>query len=89
MPMDFVQSVFNTLLAFLQSFFSMGESIVANLFQFSGMEIGGFFVYWGNSFAGYGPLVPAVFALSIGITIAGLFAEFSLFDGGEKVVEAV
>jgi hypothetical protein len=84
----FVQSVFEILMGFFQSFILLVENQMSNLFQWIGLEIGGFFEFWGSSFSSYGPLVPVLFILSVGLTIAGVMFEFTILDGAEKVVEA-
>ncbi|WP_443340083.1 hypothetical protein [Cuniculiplasma thermophilum] len=61
---------------------------MSNLTIWIGMTIGGFYTYWGSSFYVYGPLVPSLFVLSVGLTIAGVMFEFTILDGAEKVVEA-
>ncbi len=84
--MYFLKSLISILGGFFQSLLLQFEQQIANLFQFLGNQIGGYFLYWGQSFNAYGPLIPALFVGVVGISIGGSLAEFVLLDGMNKVV---
>lgn len=83
---SFIHSLFSILGGFLQSFITQFQQQLSALMQYLGYQIGGFFVYWGNSVSGYGVLIPALIAISLGLSIMGVMGEFVLIDGANKVV---
>ena len=84
---SFINSLFSILGGFLQSFITQFQQQLSALMQYLGYQIGGFFVYWGNSVSGYGILIPALLVVSVGLAIMGVMGEFVLIDGANKVVE--
>jgi hypothetical protein len=83
---SFINSLFSILGGFLQSFITQFQQQLSALMQYLGYQIGGFFVYWGNSVSGYGILIPALLVVSVGLAIMGVMGEFVLIDGANKVV---
>lgn len=83
---SFIHSLFSILGGFLQSFITQFQQQLSALMQYLGYQIGGFFIYWGNSVSGYGILIPALLVVSVGLAIMGVMGEFVLIDGANKVV---
>jgi hypothetical protein len=83
---SFIHSLFSILGGFLQSFITQFQQQLSALMQYLGYQIGGFFIYWGNSVSGYGILIPALLVVSVGLAIMGVMGEFVLLDGANKVV---
>lgn len=84
--MSFIHSLFSILGGFFQSYIQQFQNQIASVSQWLGYQIGGFFIYWGNSFRPYGIAIPVVMVLSIGLAIAGVLGEFVILDGTDKVV---
>ena len=85
--MSFLHSLASILGGFFQSYIQQFEQQLSGVTQWLGYQIGGFFVYWGNTFRPYGAAIPAVFIAALGLSIMGVMGEFVLLDGANKVVE--
>lgn len=84
--MSFIHSLFSILGGFFQSYIQEFQNQIASVSQWLGYQIGGFFIYWGNSFRPYGIAIPVALTLSIGLAIMGVMGEFVVLDGADKVV---
>jgi hypothetical protein len=84
--MSFLHSLFSILSGFLGSYLLSLERQVSNLSLWMGNQFATLFMVWGVSFQGYGIWIPGLFVLVIGISLMGLFAVFSFFDGAKDLV---
>ena len=84
--MSFLSSLYSILSGFMQTYIQSLESQLNGLFSWIGLQITGYFYFWGNSFGPYGILIPSILVAILGITMIGLFAVFSFFDGARALV---
>jgi hypothetical protein len=84
--MSFLQSLFSILSGFLGSYLHSLEAQVSNLSIWMGNQFASLFMVWGASFQGYGIWIPGLFVLVTGISLIGLFAVFTFFDGAKDLV---
>lgn len=84
--MSFLHSILSILGGFFQSYVQQFDQQISGLTKWFGYQIGSFFLFWGISFRPYGPVIPAIFIVALGLSIMGVMGEFTLLDGANKVV---
>lgn len=82
---------------FTSSFFQIIQTFIGHIigsiiadFQsvstWTGNEITFLFVSWGNSFSKYGIFIPAIFVITVILSILGIYIVFIMVDAGKDVV---
>jgi hypothetical protein len=83
---SFTNSFLSTILGFFQSIIGVFVADFQQLLQWTGNQVTLLFLTWGNSFSGYGPFIPAIFVVSIGGTILGIYVVLIFIDAGKDLV---
>ena len=86
--MSFTSSLLSILISFFQSAIGIFEADLNYEMGWMGLNIALLMYSWGQSFSRFGLLIPSMFVVMLGITIAGLMIVFFFFDSAKDLVGA-
>ena len=84
--MSFFQSLISILMGFFNSVVGIFGADLDYEMGWIGGRISTLFFSWAASFSGYGIWIPSVLVAITGVTIAGLYVVFEVFDAAKDVV---